>query len=630
MAPVRLANSSYFRRASGSIASRYPAAYHYRFMHTARRHLLKSGCFLFLALLAFMAALCLGPGIAAAQESNEVLPLSQIRAGMQGYAYTIFAGDQVEKFDLEVIGVLDNFLGPKQSIILVQLKGPKVEHTGVVAGMSGSPVYLDGKLAGALSLKLGIFTKEPIAGVTPIQDVLNPPSQLVAAQAAAEQPSISSEAAVRTGLPSGSALGPIETPLVFSGFQPAALQQFATQIQSYGFVAAQGGTAAPRPDDAHLVAGEMAGMVFVQGDASINSACTVTAVQADRVYLCGHPLMNLGNVQLPMARSRVLTTLASTKIVNVGGSIGTITGDHLTVVTGQLGAPPPMIPLDLTLLVSGAAPSKQKTLHFELVNHPKLTPLLVAITTFNGLTQNSLYGEGTTLHLSGEIRLQGHAPVQIENTFAPADALTPDGLPIALTMQNVFTRLFTNTFESAKVDRITLRVESVAGRKSFTIESAWLEKGEAAPGETLRVRVLLRPYRGPARVEETTVRVPEQVARGTTLRILVSDADLLNRASRGFAFAGAGGSPTGLDQLIALLNRERRNDRLYVGLFVPAPTLLWDDKELPNIPLSQINVVDGRPTPGSVQVLRESLASEASIPLGGPVSGVISLNLQVR
>src|SRR2546425_6749517 len=141
-------------------------------MHTARRHLLKSGCLLFLALLAFMAALCLGPGIAAAQESNEVLPLSQIRAGMQGYAYTIFAGDQVEKFDLEVIGVLDNFLGPKQSIILVQLKGQKVERTGVVAGMSGSPVYLDGKLAGALSLKLGTFTKDPIAGVTPIADVI--------------------------------------------------------------------------------------------------------------------------------------------------------------------------------------------------------------------------------------------------------------------------------------------------------------------------------------------------------------------------------------------------------------------------------------------------------------------------
>jgi hypothetical protein len=289
-----------------------------------------------------------------------------------------------------------------------------------------------------------------------------------------------------------------------------------------------------------------------------------------------------------------------------------------------------MVPLDLTLVTAEAGSAKQKTLHFELVNHPKLTPLLVAITTFSGLTQNSLYGEGTTLHLSGEIRLQGHAPVQIENTFAPGDTLSPDSLPIALTMQNVFMRLFTNTFEPAKVDRISLRVESVPGRKSFTIESAWIEKGEAAPGEALRVRVLLRPYRGPSRVEETTVRVPDQAVRGTTLRVLVGDADLLNRASRGFAFAGAGSGPDGLDQLIALLNRERRNDSLYVGLFAPSPTLLWGDKELPNIPLSQINVVDGRPSPGSVQVLRESLASESSVPLGGPVSGVISLNLQIR
>ena len=593
----------------------------------------------FTARVLFAFAFCafaglLGPGlpIATAQESREILPLNQVRPGMQGYAYTIFAGDQIEKFDLEVLGVLDNFLGPKQSIILVQLKGPKVEHTGVVAGMSGSPVYLDGKLAGALSLKLGVFTKEPIAGVTPIEDIVNPPSQNAAAQPSSQQFGLPSESAARTGLPSGSALEPIETPLVFSGFQPAAIQQFAGQLQGYGLVAAQGGTAKPRPEDAHLAPGDMAGMVLVQGDASINSACTVTAVQADRVYLCGHPFLSLGNVQLPMARSRVVTTLssdlASTKIVNVGGSIGTITGDHLTAVTGKLGAPPAMVPLDLTLVTAEAGSPKQKTLHFEIVNHPKLTPLLVAITTFSGLTQNSLYGEGTTLHLSGEIRLQGHAPVQIENTFAPGDSLSPDSLPIALTMQNVFTRLFTNSFEPAKVDRISLRVESIPGRKSFAIESAWLEKGEAAPGETLRVRVLLRPYRGVARVEETTVHVPDQAARGTTLRVLVSDADLLNRASRGFAFASSGSD--GLDQLIALLNRERRNDRLYVGLFAPSPTLLWGDKELPNIPLSQINVVDGRPIPGSVQVLRESLASESSIPLGGPVSGVISLNLQIR
>jgi SpoIVB peptidase S55 len=584
-------------------------------------------------------ALCLAlfitllPIVVAAQ-SNEILPLDQVRPGMQGYAYTIFAGDQVEKFDLEVIGVMPNFLGPRQSIILVQLKGPKVERTGVVAGMSGSPVYFDGKLAGALSLKLGIFTKDPIAGVTPIEDVIHPPAQTsTPSSAAAQQFSLDSSALQKNAsafaFPSNSTLAPIETPLVFSGFQSATLQQFAPQIQNYGFVAAQGGTSAPRPEDVHLVPGDMAGMVLVQGDVSINSACTVTAVHGDRVFLCGHPFLNLGDVQIPMARSRVITTLssdlASTKIVNVGGSIGTITGDHLTAVTGKLGAPPPMIPLDLAVRTKIG----EKKLHFEIVNHPKLTPLLVAITTFNGLTQNSIYGEGTTLHLAGEIRLRGHTSVQIENSYAPGDTFVPDGLPIALSVQNIFARLFVNTFEVPDVESIALRVESASGRQSFSIDSAWLEKGEAAPGETLRVRVLLHPYRGADRVEETTVHVPDQIARGTSLRILVTDGDTLNRASRGFAFGGSGG-PAGLDQLISLLNRERRNDRLYVGLFMPSPTMIWEDKELPNVPLSQINVIDGKPAPGSVQVLRESLASESSVPLGGPVSGVISLSLQIR
>lgn len=550
---------------------------------------------------------------------------------MQGYAYTVFAGDQVEKFDLVVIGVMPNFLGPKQSIILVELKGPKVEHTGVVAGMSGSPVYLEGKLAGALSLKLGIFTKEPIAGVTPIEDILHPPETSGAAQGT-PQFAVPSNTVAQSGLPNGAVLQPIDTPLVFSGFQPAALQPFTNQLQNYGFVAALGGTAEARPEDGKLQAGDMAGMVLVQGDASINSACTVTAVRGDEVYLCGHPLLNFGNVQLPMARSRVVTTLsselASTKIVNVGGPIGTITGDHLTAVTGKLGPPPPMIPLDLTFASDGA----EKKLHFEVVNHPKLTPLLVALTTFNGVSQNSLYGEGTTLHLSGEIRLKGHVPVQIETSVAPTDSMMPDNLPIALAVQNIFGRLFTNNYEVPTVEHIALHVESLPGKQSFTVESAWLEKGEAAPGDNLKVRVLLRPYRGPARIEETTVHVPDQIARGTTLRVMVSDADWLNRASRGFMFGGLGGGSeaNGLDQLITLMNRERHNDRLYVGLFVPAPTLVWDDKELPNAPLSQINVVDGRPAPGTVQVLRESLASESSIALGGPVSGLISLNLQIR
>src|SRR5204862_7610142 len=225
--------------------------------------------------------------------------------------------------------------------------------------------YLGGELAGAFSLKWRAATKAAIAGVTPIEDVMNPPAQGSASVSA--QLALPNNATSQVGLPSGSTLEPIATPLVFSGFQSATLQQFAPQIQGYGFVAAQGGTAAPRPDDRHLAPGDMAGMVLVTGDASINSACTVTAVEADRVFLCGHPFLSLGDVQLPMARSHVVTTLssdlASTKIVNVAGSIGTITGDHLTAVTGKLGRPPAMIPLDLSL----RALNSEKNLHFEII-----------------------------------------------------------------------------------------------------------------------------------------------------------------------------------------------------------------------------------------------------------------------
>src|ERR1700674_802717 len=250
--------------------------------------------------------------IGAAAQSNEVLPLDQVRPGMQGYAYTIFAGDQVEKFDLEVIGVMPNFLGPKQSIILVQLKGPKVEHTGVVAGMSGSPVYIDGKLVGALSLKFGVFVKEPLAGVTPIADMLalptgdpQPGGVLKAAgpasgagnwslgrdvAAASQRYLLPDNWAQAAGVSGGGAyLEPIAAPLTFSGFAPAAIRQYAGDWLSYGMVAAPGGVVGPQPDDAKIVAGDMVSMILVQGDLSISVACSVTAITDDRVYMCGHP-----------------------------------------------------------------------------------------------------------------------------------------------------------------------------------------------------------------------------------------------------------------------------------------------------------------------------------------------------
>jgi hypothetical protein len=601
---------------------------------------------------AVLVSLLCAATVSLAADKSEILPLDQVKPGMKGVAYTIFAGDQIEKFDLEVIGIMPNLLGPKQSIILVELKGPKVEHTGVVAGMSGSPVYIEGKLAGALSLKFGIFTKEPLAGVTPIENILEvqaaaetPRSASAAPEtetetraasaetadaesAAPKQYPVPADLAQRMGLGSGAYLSPIETPLVFSGFRAAALGRFAGQLESYGMVAAQGGTAAPQSDDGRIAPGDMVGMVLVRGDLSIYAACTVTALVGDRVFVCGHPLFDFGSVELPMARGRVLTTLSSdyisTKIVNVGGVIGSITQDRLTAVMGRLGPGPQMIPVEMTIVT----PTQQKQFRFELIENAKLTPLLVAISTFNGLVANTAYSEGTTFRLTGEIEIAGHTRVNLENMFAPTDLFIPDGIFVATRVQGVFARIFSNPYEAARIERVALRVESIPERRWATIESAWSEKSEVQPGESVSVKVLLRPYRGAPFIREVPITIPPQAARGTQLQILVSDSEQLNRMSRLFTLAP--GRLAGLEQLITLLNRERRNDRLYVTLLQPTPTLLVEDKELPNAPLSQINVLDQRRSPGASLLLRESTVGEWSAPMNQVIGGSYSLSIAVK
>jgi hypothetical protein len=586
--------------------------------------------------------LCLSANSPAfAQYSPEIIQVKDIKPGMKGVAYTIFSGDTVEPMELEVLGVLPNTLGPGQDIILIKLIGQKPEYTGVVAGMSGSPVFIEGKLAGALSLRVGVFTKEPVAGVTPIVNMYESSQPAVRPDAAATYASLAEPGAeippreipipaeiARAGsVPSGAYLMPIETPLVFSGFHPAALQAFGPNIAALGMLVTQGGTAEERPDDAEVKPGDMVSMVLVRGALSVNASCTVTAIQQDQVYVCGHPVFGYGDVAFPMARGRVVTTLASPlnsfKIVNAGGMIGTFTQDRLTAVYGRLGTTPKMIPMELALAGGG----KEKKLQFELIEHPKLTPLLVAISAFNGLVSNTSYTDGVTFRLTGQMELEGHSAVSLENMFAPTDAGIPDGLFVALAVQNVFLRIFNNPFERAAVSRITLRVEMISERKWASIESAWCEKSEVSPGEKVDVKVMLRPYRGAPFIREVSIRIPEQAPRGP-MRVLVSDADSLNRMTR--IFAAAPQRLQGLEQLIKVINRERRNDRLYVSLLQSSPTLLLEEKELPNATTSQLNVLDQRRAGGNSLLLRESTAGEWSRPMGQVISGQQTLIITVK
>jgi hypothetical protein len=603
-------------------------------------------CLLF-AVVALALGVVIAPALRAAGDQPQILPLDQVKPGMKGLAYTIFAGDKIEPFDVEVIGILPNLMGPKQSIILVQLHGDKAEHTGVVAGMSGSPVYIDGKLVGALSLKFGVFVKEPLAGVTPIEDILsiptgdasNPKTLSVRTATAGNTEAASASGAdlphyqlpekwAQAAGASGDAfLEPIASPLVFSGVVPATLRQYAAEWAPYGMVAAAGGTAPPASDDAKIVPGDMVSMLLVQGDISMSAACTVTAVAEDRVYACGHPLFGLGASDMPLARGRTLTTLSSdfnsTKIVNAGGVIGTLTEDRLTAVMGRIGPAPQMIPVDLTVVT----PAGEKQFHSEMISNPKLTPLLMGLIAFNGLTQNTAYGEGSTMKLSGNIDIDGHSPVSLEDMYAPTDQFVPDGTFVASSVQTTFTRIFSNPYEMPKVNKVSLRVESIPDRRVASILNAWSEVSEAQPGDPVTIKVLLRPYRGAPVIRDVPITIPAQATRGSTLRVQVSDADSLNRIPNLVAAQGRLG---GLDQLISLLNRERRNNQLYVTLLKPTPTLLVEDKELPDAPLSQINVLDQKRLPGNSALLRESTAGEWSVRMDEIISGSTSVFIKIK
>jgi hypothetical protein len=613
--------------------------YHELLMPVALRKLLPT----------FLAALLLLTGLSAAtaDDTSAIFPLSRVQPGMKGVAYTIFAGDEIEKVDLVVLGVLHNALGPKQDIILVQLLGEKAEHTGVVAGMSGSPVYFDGKLAGALSLKLGTFTKEAIGGVTPIEnmlDVQNAPEPAANAtpqsSAASIQPAnientfsaaripLPEDFARQTSAGAGQFLVPIETPLITTGLYPETIALFSKQLSAWGMSMMAGGTAAPSPEDAQLKPGDMVGVELIRGDLSISPGCTVTTVDHGKILACGHPIFSFGNVSMPLSRAHVVTTLASsmasTKIISTGGTIGTLTQDRVTAIGGRLGDGPPMIPVDVTL-VTGA---EQKQFHFEIIESPQLTPLLVALATYNGIIGNTAYGEGSTLQLDGEIAIKGHTTVTLKDLFPPTDNPVPGGFFVATDVQSTFGQIYSNPYEIPHITAIHLRVTALPERRAATIDDAWVEANEVRPGQTVNVKVQLRPYRGAAFVQEFPITIPMQAARGT-LQLVVSDAETVNRTVQSLAASSQGQLP-GLEELLKLMNRAHQNDRLYATLLQPTPTLMVEDKVMPNAPASAINVLDQRQSPGGARLLYQSTAGEWSVEMHQVISGERTLTITVK
>ena len=585
------------------------------------------------------------------------MPLAQIHEGMKGTALTVFQGVKPESMDVEVLGVMHNANGPKGDIILVRLHGSKPEYTGVVAGMSGSPVYFDGKLAGALAFRIGEFSKEPIAGVTPIEEMLeinaldhtSTRSQTPATlRANAADGSLSHQNATaqtaspgeRASVPAQSYsnyLTPIETPLVFNGFSADTLERYSSQFAAAGIVPVMGiGSASNRKQPEPIEAGSAVSAVLVRGDMDIAATCTVTYVDPQRLLACGHPLLQFGEVDLPMTKATVLATLPSPlnafKIVNTTETFGAFVQDRQNGIMGVPGRESKMIPVTVAMHIqeehgSTGHSSATKEFHYEVLNNARLSPVAMMATVFNALHGTNEYGEDITYRMKGVLSVKGYPDVTLRNMYAPQDNGQPAAALAAASIGERFGRIYSNPFDAPDIQGVKLDFDLVRERRSARLEAARTDMTEARPGDEITVETVIRPYRGERLVRQIPIRIPTSTSKGT-LRILVSDGDTLDRMHRGTPMMNRG---LGLAPTIALLNKEHTNDRVYVSLIQSDPEAMVADKVMPTLPLSVMNVMDNMRGTQDMVVLGESSVSEASTdPLDYVVSGAQMLTINIK
>jgi hypothetical protein len=565
------------------------------------------------------------------------MPVSDIKVGMNGVAYTVFEGTQPEPMKLVVLGVLKNANGPKGDMILVRLQGEKPEYTGVVAGMSGSPVYIDGKLVGALAFRIGQMSKEPIAGITPIADMLeiNELDNTVAPAEARKTVTPGSEIAKTSGpgmpvdLSQGYAnvMQPIETPLVFNGFSEDAVKQFAPMFASAGIVPVMGaGSVTNEKQPEPLVPGSAVSAVLVKGDLNIAATCTVTYIDPQRLLACGHPLLQFGKVDMPMTKANVVATLPSPlnafKIVNTTEEVGAFVQDRHTGILGRFERQPEMIPV--TLNIHGGKTSK--TFHYEVLNNAKLTPVAIMSTAFSALQGLNEYGEDVTYRFNGQIKVDGFPPVNLQNMYTPMDTGVPTAFAVALGLGERFGRIYDNPYAKPSIQGVNLDFDLVHERRWARLESVRTDVTEARPGDEIVVETSLRPYRGDSIVRQIPIKIPTSTPKGL-LRILVSDGDSLDRMRRQSTSLNR---KLDLGSTIAMLNKEHMNSRLYVSLLEANPEAMVGDKVMPTLPLSVMNVMDGMRGTQDMVVTGESSVSEAFTPLDYVVSGAQVISVMVK
>ncbi|PWU02747.1 MAG: hypothetical protein C5B51_20330 [Terriglobia bacterium] len=587
----------------------------------------------------------------------EIFHLSDIKPGLKATAWTVLQGTEAEPIPVEIVGRWKNQWGPNQDIIIGKMGG-KAVRTNVAGGMSGSPVYIDGKLVGAIALRLSVFSPDAICGITPIEEMLEindldqsrpldakAPAKLVA-EASQDAPNGLLGQLVAAGVSPGllqqnPMMVPIEAPVTFSGFHESTLREYGPFLQQQGITAVQSGGAGsgihtnkPAAGWEHsLSPGEAVAGVLVDGDKSVTGLGTVTYNDGKRVLAFGHPFFNLGPIDMPMSKGEVLMTLASqyqpNKMANATEIVGALHQDRHSGIMGMLGAESKMIPVSVKVraLKDDASVLREKNFHFNVFVQQKWTPNLMMLTLADSLSELNEFADEATYRLSGQVEMNGQTNLSLSTMQTSGELPVPAPMMLASWWGDKFSKLYLNNVKTPDVKRVSVTVDLLPERRIAAIENAWVGSPDLRPGDEVPVKVFLRPYRGETIQREFKIRIPEGIERGDH-RILLSDADTVNRVQN---LAGAANRFLDLRDTVSLINQERSNNKLYVSLLQASPTAYLDDKTLPSLPSSVLNVMQaGRAANRSIVTSAETATEQMTLPFDYVVTGSYSLRIHVN
>lgn len=575
-----------------------------------------------------------------------IMPLDQVKAGMKGLGKSVFKEENIEEFNVEILGILHNFQ-PQKNLILAKLKGGIVDRAGVVSGMSGSPVYVEGKLIGAIAYSFP-YAKEAIAGITPIAEMLpiSEGKEMVKSYFSTRIPlkkSLTLEElfeinkdffrAKASYFSEGQTFLPLSIPLVFNGFPADTFERVKPFFTKLGFSPISSGTVGQKSQtikapDITLKEGDPVGIQFVGGDLSLTAVGTVTYVDGKKLLAFGHPLYNLGSVEYAMTKAEILTVVPSLttsfKISNTGILVGKFSQDRSTGVFGEIGKMPQLLPLNIKIL---GDKEEVREFKIKIVNDKILSPTYVNLALFGVLaSEERSYGD-LSLELEGTIYLENGQNVRLEDLFSGNFNNSVENLSGLITAIVYF--LNNNEFKDLAIHRIDLGIRSSEEVKFAYLERVWLDKYEASPGERVRIKIYSRTFRGETVLQEVGVSIPHLPA-GSDFYLFIGDAASMYKMEMS-QYRTTGFVPRSLNQLIRSLNNLRKNNRIYFKILSSKPGLFLKGEEMPNLPLTMKSMFSSPRASATAPVeLNRSTLREYQLPVHYVFKGSSLIPLKIR